>query len=112
MPLHHVAAERSSRRRRQFEVYGRPRSEQREGSAGHGFGSQIGMKTRRSRAGLDIQRSQAHTADRDAVAGAQPGAWIERRCGNGNAPRTVAAFDGEDSARGFYQPGKHIYALT
>jgi hypothetical protein len=31
----------------------------------------------------------------------------ERR-GNGDPHRTLAVFDGEDGARGFYQPGKHL----
>ena len=29
-------------------------------------------------------------------------------CGNGNPSRTLALFDGEDGACGFYQPGKHL----
>jgi hypothetical protein len=28
--------------------------------------------------------------------------------GYGNPPRTLALFDGEDGARGFYQPSKHV----
>jgi hypothetical protein len=28
-------------------------------------------------------------------------------CGNGNPHGALAVFDGEDGARGFYQPGKH-----
>ncbi len=75
MALHHVASERSSRRRRQFQIYGRPRREQGEGSARHRFRSQVGMKA----AGLDIQRGQAHPADRDAVAGAQRDAMTVAR---------------------------------
>ena len=57
MALHHVAAERSSRRRRQLQIYDRTRRKQGEGSAGHRLRRQIGIKA----AGLDIQaRSGTH----------------------------------------------------
>jgi hypothetical protein len=58
-------------------------------------------------AGLDIERGQANTADRDAVTGAQRNAMSDWQ-GYGNPPRTLALFDGEDGSRGFYQPSKHV----
>ncbi len=103
MALHHVAPERSPRRCGQFQIYRRSRSEQGKGSAGHCLRRQIRMKS----AGLDIQRGQANTADRDAVAGAQCNPIADRR-GDGYASRTLALFDGEDGACGFYQPSKHL----
>ena len=103
MALHHVAPERSPRRCRQLQIYGRSRRKQGKGSARHRLRRQIRMKA----AGLDIQRGQANAADRDAVAGAQRNAMSDWQ-GDGNPPRTLALFDGKDGARGFYQPSKHV----
>jgi hypothetical protein len=58
-------------------------------------------------AGLDIECGQANAADRDAVAGAQRNAISDGR-GDGYASRTLALFDGEDGAYGFYEPSKHV----
>src|ERR1700722_3370838 len=100
MALDYVAAEGSPRRCRQLQIYGGPRGEEGKGSASHRLRRQIGMKA----AGLDIERCQAKAADRDAVAGAQRNAISDGR-GDGYASRTLALFDGEDGAYGFFEPG-------
>src|ERR1700721_839079 len=61
-------------------------------------------------AGFDIQCSQAHPADRDAVAGIQRDVTTDWN-GDGDPSRTLTLVDGQDSARGFYQTGKHLFLI-
>jgi hypothetical protein len=54
-----------------------------------------------------VYPGQANTADCDAVAGAQRHPIAYGR-GDGNASRTLALFDGQHGACGFYQPSEHL----
>ena len=87
----------------QFEVDDRAGVKQRERGASHGLGGEVGGVEERGR---DVERREADSADRHAVASVKPGG-NGRGC-NGDTLRACAGLDRDNGAGAFDKAGKHV----
>ena len=99
--LHDVAAEAAVGFHGKFKIHQRAFVNAREGSAHPGLGREIGAE--RSR--LDVERGEADSADRYAVAGFE--FFRSMLGGDGDAAVFAALLDADDASDFFHDAGKH-----